>query len=246
MLWSPQLLEVILSSSICFLLSLFLILFLTLILSILILPFGPPSTLPVFLFAILSIYLSVALSLSLCLPVCLSVYHSVILSVCLSIFTSQFPPEELEISCNFKRAEFALTSTDQYLSDGAYIYPPPMKTQQGDFCLSICLSVCLSQSVYLCLSLSVRLSLSLCSSVSLSLFVSLCLCVCLSLSLSLSPNILCLPLFFSYSIFFLCWFLNLDSVVHAIDRVISGRNKNAFCLVRPPGCTAGTLHYMIW
>ena len=191
MLWSPDLLEVILYllfPSRPLSVSFSLILFLTLILPILTIPFGPPSTVSVFLFAILSIYLSVALS----------VYLSTILSVCLSIFTSQFPPEELEISCNFKRAEFALTSTDQYLSDGAYIYPPPMKIQQGDFCLSICLFVCLSLSVYLCVSLSVRLSLSLCLSVCFSLSLSVCLSV--FLSLSPSPSLLIFYVFRFFSL----------------------------------------------
>lgn len=32
------------------------------------------------------------------------------------------------------------------------------------------------------------------------------------------------------------------SVAYAIDRVLSGRNRNAFCAVRPPGHHAGTRH----
>ena len=34
----------------------------------------------------------------------------------------------------------------------------------------------------------------------------------------------------------------LGSVTHAIDRVLSGKNRNAFCIVRPPRLTAGTYH----
>ena len=49
---------------------------------------------------------------------------------------------------------------------------------------------------------------------------------CLLLSLSISS----------------CFLVLLGSVAYAIDRVMSGRNRNAFCVVRPPGHHAGTLH----
>ena len=34
------------------------------------------------------------------------------------------------------------------------------------------------------------------------------------------------------------------SVAYAIDRVLSGKNRNAFCVVRPPGHHAGTFAHL--